>query len=233
MPPSTATGIVPKMPRNGFFGAARPTARHRLLHLGRKVSQFKNSRKDILSVEMAATWTGDVVVIGGGWSGMLVAKHCKEHGLKVRILEKHTFLGGVWKYQEDVPGGVMASTQTTSSWSFTEISDFPLTIQDGLNTDFPKHDLVQDYLERFAAHNGLLEIASLETSVEEVTKDEDDNFRTVTSDGSVYVSKRLCVSTGFLGNPRSKGFEVRGERGLADWLAASVLFYCSASHTLK
>lgn len=57
-----------------------------------------------------------------GWSGLLAAKHCKEHGLNVHILEKKGHHGGVWKYEQDVPGGVMKSTQTTSSWSFTEIS---------------------------------------------------------------------------------------------------------------
>ncbi len=153
-------------------------------------------------------WKGDVVVIGSGWSGMLAAKHCREHGLSVRILEQKAHVGGVWKYEEDVPGGVMFSTQTTSSWSFTEISDFPLRTEDGLNTDFPKHDVVQRYLERFAAHQKLHECTSFNSKVMSVTKDKDNNFNIKTIDGGFYVSKRLCVSTGFLGNPRSKGFEV-------------------------
>jgi len=152
-------------------------------------------------------WTGDVVVIGAGWSGMLAAKHCREHGLKVRILEQSDHVGGVWKYVEDVPGGVMFSTQTTSSWSFTEISDFPLRPEDGLNTDFPKHDVVQRYLERFAEHQNLYECTSFNSKVMSVVKDENNNFNITTIDGGFYVSKRLCVSTGFLGNPRSKGFE--------------------------
>jgi len=156
----------------------------------------------------AVTWRGDVIVIGGGWSGMLVAKHCKEHGLNVKILEKGTFLGGVWKYTEDIPGGVMASTQTTSSWSFTEISDFPLNREDGLNSDFPKHDVVQSYLERFAEHNGLPEITAFSAGAVDVIKDEEANvFYVSCTNGKTYASTRLCVCTGFQGNPRSKGFE--------------------------
>eukprot|EP01035_Chromulina_nebulosa_P017853 gene17853-23466_t len=151
-------------------------------------------------------WEGDVCVIGSGWSGMLAAKHCKEHGLKVRILEKSDYPGGVWKYT-DTPGGVMASTQTTSSWSFTEISDFPLLPEDGLVTDFPKHDIVQNYLERYAAHNKLPDITSYNSAVVWVTKDSNNKFNIVTSDNKLYVSDKLVVSTGFLGNPRSKGFE--------------------------
>jgi cation diffusion facilitator CzcD-associated flavoprotein CzcO len=58
---------------------------------------------------MKPTWTGDVLVIGAGWSGMLTAKHCRENGLTAWIIEKSDHVGGVWKYEEEVPGGVMVS----------------------------------------------------------------------------------------------------------------------------
>lgn len=153
-----------------------------------------------------AAWQGDVLVCGGGWSGMLCAKHCKEQGLNTHILEKASVLGGVWVYNEKTPGGVMASTQTTSSWSFTEISDFPLLKEDGLNTDFPRHDIVLDYLQRFGRHNGLDEIATFNVEAVRVQKISG-LFHTLASDGKLYVSKRIAMATGLLGNPRSKGFE--------------------------
>ena len=140
-------------------------------------------------------------------SGMLCAKHCREQGLNVHILEKSYQLGGVWVYNEKVPGGVMASTQTTSSWSFTEISDFPLTPEDGLNTDFPRHDIVLNYLQRFARKEGLPDITSFNCEAQEIKKI-NGLFHTVGSDGNLYVSKRICMATGQLGNPRSRGFEV-------------------------
>jgi cation diffusion facilitator CzcD-associated flavoprotein CzcO len=136
----------------------------------------------------------DVIVIGAGWSGLLAAKHCMEQGLTVRILEYGDHVGGVWKYKEDVPGGVMKSTQTTSSWSFTEISDFPL---ENLNTDFPRHEVVQDYLERYAAHFKLIEIINFNCGAKKTIKDDNGNFNVFTTDDRVFVSKRLCVSTGF------------------------------------
>lgn len=139
---------------------------------------------------------------------MLVAKYCLEHGLKPHMVDKRTYFGGVWMYDESLPGGVMASTQTTSSWSFTEISDFPLTPEDGLNTDFPRHDLVLNYLQRYAKHHNLIEHASLGKEVIDVVKACDGRYNIICSDGSVFVSQRLVVATGFLSNPRSKGFEV-------------------------
>ena len=98
------------------------------------------------------------------------------------------------KYSEE-PGGVMYSTQTTSSWSFTEISDFPLRPEDGLVTDFPKHDIVQRYLERFAEHYGLMDITSFLAVVVSVVKNDENKFVVTTRDGSVYTSQRLCVCT--------------------------------------
>lgn len=153
-----------------------------------------------------ADWSGDVLVIGGGWSGMLCAKHCKEQGLNVRILEKGPAVGGVWVYNEKQPGGVMASTQTTSSWSFTEASDCPLLPEEGLNTDFPRHDVVLRYLQKFAKQNKLPEICSYNCQAERVQK-LSGKFHTSGTDGKLYVSDRIVMATGQLGNPRSKGFE--------------------------
>jgi len=155
---------------------------------------------------MSVSWTGDVLVFGGGWSGMLTAKHCREQGLNVHILEKSCQLGGVWVYNEKQPGGVMASTQTTSSWSFTEISDFALTPEDGLNTDFPRHDVVLNYLQRFGRKEGMEEITTFNTEAVNVQKIKG-MFHTEASDGKTYISKRVVVATGLLGNPRSRGFE--------------------------
>lgn len=92
--------------------------------------------------------------------------------------------------------------------NMTYLTDFPLTASDGLNTDFPKHDIVQDYLERYSDANGLPKITSFNTEADSVLKI-DGKFHTTDKNGNLYVSKRLCVCTGFQGHPReSKGFEV-------------------------
>lgn len=153
-----------------------------------------------------AYWTGDVLIVGAGWSGMLMAKYCKSLGLTVRMLEKSAAIGGVWVYNEKQPGGVMASTQTTSSWSFTEISDCACLVEEGLNADFPRHDIVLRYLQKFARVNNLEEHCSFNCEAKRIQK-LSGKFHTEGSDGNVYVSDRIVMSTGQLGNPRSKGFE--------------------------
>ena len=47
---------------------------------------------------MAST---QVVVIGGGWSGLLALKHCLGRKLSAVALEAREDLGGVWNFSED------------------------------------------------------------------------------------------------------------------------------------
>lgn len=43
----------------------------------------------------------EVIVIGGGWLGLLVCKCMLEEGLIVVVLEKCFDVGGLWCYLED------------------------------------------------------------------------------------------------------------------------------------
>ncbi|CAM9412142.1 unnamed protein product, partial [Chrysoparadoxa australica] len=115
-------------------------------------------------------------------------------------------LAGVWKYKPDAPGGVMKSTQTTSSWSFTEISDFPLLPEEGLNSDFPRHDVVYAYLNRFAAHHNLRACCCFNVTVADCVKS-GKLWRVTDTQGVAYHSRFLTVATGFLQNPRTRGFD--------------------------
>jgi monoamine oxidase len=56
----------------------------------------------------------DVIVIGGGWSGLLAAKYCLVEGLKTVVLESRDTIGGVWAYTDDQRiGGVMKTKSKT------------------------------------------------------------------------------------------------------------------------
>ena len=65
----------------------------------------------------------DVIIIGGGCSGIATAKHCIEEGLtKILILEKRDNFGGVWYYSEDYNiSSVCKETEATSSQQVTEL----------------------------------------------------------------------------------------------------------------
>ena len=135
----------------------------------------------------------DVTVLGAGWSGILATKYMKEEGLTVVALEKRDGIGGLWYYSNDQEEKtVMKSTRTTSSSSFTEMSDFPMTEEMG---PFPHHSQVMDYLKSYCEKFDLFRHIFFNTTVEKVKKI-DDIWHTYASTGITFTSKYLIVCTG-------------------------------------
>jgi cation diffusion facilitator CzcD-associated flavoprotein CzcO len=92
----------------------------------------------------------DVLIIGAGWSGLLACKYCLGEGLSTLVLESRDSIGGVWSFTTDRRfGGVMTTTETTSSRCITEISDFPMPED---YPDFPSHKEILTYLNDFCLH---------------------------------------------------------------------------------
>src|SRR5262249_17990836 len=91
----------------------------------------------------------DVIILGAGWSGLMACKYCLGEGLKPLLLESRDSIGGVWAFTNDGRfGGVMTTTQTTSSRCITEISDFPMPAS---SPDFPSHVQPLAYLKSYGA----------------------------------------------------------------------------------
>ena len=135
----------------------------------------------------------DVVVIGGGWSGLLICKYAKEHGLSCVVLEKRDDVGGVWYYSDDSDTTtVMKTTQTSSSSTTTEMSDFPMPEEIG---EFPKHDDIHKYLKSYYKRFDLQTNFRFNCTVKHVRK-----FGTIwtteTADGQVYRSRNIAVCSG-------------------------------------
>ena len=87
----------------------------------------------------------DVIVLGAGWSGLMACKYFLDQGLTTLVLERRDTIGGVWAFTNDVGfGGVMTTTETTSSRSVTEISDFPMP---DTYPEFPSHVEILTYLK--------------------------------------------------------------------------------------
>lgn len=135
----------------------------------------------------------DVVVVGAGWSGLLTCRYMLEEGLSVVALERREDIGGVWRYSDDtsIPT-VMKSTQTTSSSTVTEISDYPMPKEIGM---FPHHTDILEYLHGFVRDFKLLPYLRFNCAVEKVEK-EGEVWRVSCSTGDVYTSKYLVIAAG-------------------------------------
>ena len=135
----------------------------------------------------------EVGIIGAGWSGLMACKYVLQQGLSVLVLEKQEHIGGVWKYSEsNERATVMKSTETTSSRSLTEISDFPMPDD---YPHFPHHSQIYTYLENYSAHFNLKKHIRLSAKVVKAEK-KVNIWQVHLEDGDFYQFNNLIVCAG-------------------------------------
>lgn len=140
--------------------------------------------------------TFDVIVIGGGQSGLACGYYLKRVKLDFLILDKQPTPGGAWLHAWD----------SLTLFSPAEYSSLPGWFMPKTEHKFPLREQVVDYLTKYENHYQLPVKRGVE--VLQVTK-ENDIFQVVTSNG-VYQSKTVISATGTWGNlfiPQLKGIE--------------------------
>jgi dimethylaniline monooxygenase (N-oxide forming) len=140
----------------------------------------------------------DVVILGAGWSGLLACKYCLGEGLKTLVLDKRDSIGGVWAFTEDARfGGVMTTTETTSSRCITEMSDFPMPES---YADFPRHHEVLAYLKAYCARFDLDRHILLGCNVVS-TRKSDEVWHVACADGTSHRARNVIVCSGVHQDP--------------------------------
>lgn len=92
----------------------------------------------------------EVLIIGFGWSGIVLSKYLKKHSISYRAIEKRESLGGIWFYSNDPETPTITKkTITSSSKFFTEMSDFPIPDEYGT---FPTGENLHRYLQSYVEH---------------------------------------------------------------------------------
>ena len=193
-PPNDHWKLVRSLPRVFSICASLLV---RSLHAGCKFhDQAENRQASAATIAMKQSdgrTNFDVIILGAGWSGLLACKYCLSEGLKVLVLEGRETIGGIWAYTDDQRfGGVMKTTQMTSSRCITEISDFPMPAN---YPDFPSHNEVLSYLESYCAQFRLSDHIRLGCSITTM-KRKDETWEVECSDNSQFCSKNIIMSTG-------------------------------------
>jgi dimethylaniline monooxygenase (N-oxide forming) len=134
----------------------------------------------------------DVVIVGGGFSGIYTLKHCIELGLNAIILEKSENLGGVWNINNK-PGGVHNFTFSVTSALYLSTTDF-LPPEDW--PEFPHSSLVNKHLMNYTTHFGLEKYILKSKEVNDVTQDKQTKIWTVITTNQTYQSKNVVIATG-------------------------------------
>jgi len=104
------------------------------------------------------------------------------------ILESQDSVGGVWNFTHNRQfGGVMTTTETTSSRCITEISDFPMP---EIYPNFPSHTEILAYLQAYCARFDLERHIKFRHQVLSVQKAEN-TWIVTCKNGSKYRGKKL------------------------------------------
>jgi cation diffusion facilitator CzcD-associated flavoprotein CzcO len=113
-----------------------------------------------------ATRTRKVAVIGAGSGGVNVAKHLLEAGHDVTVFEAGSYVGGMWKYEND-NGRSQAYLHLCiiTPRGKTEFPDFPFDEQ---TPRFPSHWDMYRYLKAYSDHFGVTERVRFRTPVSKV-----------------------------------------------------------------
>lgn len=102
------------------------------------------------------------VVIGAGFSGLLVALRLKQAGVPFTIIEKGTGIGGTW-WENTYPDCRTDVRSHIYTYSFR---------QRNWETHYGRQDKIQEYLHNFAKDNGLIEHMVFGTEVTKAAWDE-------------------------------------------------------------
>lgn len=114
----------------------------------------------------------DVCIIGAGWSGLIACKYMKQFGLSVVVLEKNDYPGGIWKYHKTGQCAITKNTHTSSSKTFTELSDFPIPDE---YPSFISHQQMMTYIRDYVKHFGLDDHIKYKTELGKLEKDKENN----------------------------------------------------------
>lgn len=142
-----------------------------------------------------------VCVIGAGCSGITAIKNLLQAGVKnVICFEQNDQVGGNWIYTErESHSSVCETTHIISSKTMSEYSDYPMPDH---YPDYPSHAQVLAYFQSYAKHFGLLPYIRFNTSVQQVTKIEDEKWQVKLANGEAHIFDYLFVANGHHSVPR-------------------------------
>lgn len=128
-------------------------------------------------------------VIGAGSCGIAAAKALYEARIPFDCFEAGPVVGGLWKFEN--PNGLSGAYSTlemNTSGPRMSYSDFPIN-----DDDYPPHEDVGDYFDRYVDHFGIRETITFNARVEHVAPVEGGGFDvTVQGDRRRYAAVLVC-----------------------------------------
>lgn len=130
----------------------------------------------------------DVIIIGGGQSGLVTGYFLKQHAVDFAILDANEAIGGSWQHYYE-------SLKLFSPAKWAELPGLPFP---GDSSHYPTRYEVIEYLREYARVHELPVRSGVR--VQEVTR-EGDVFALHTADGKVYHARAVISATGPFNTP--------------------------------
>ncbi|MCD0453042.1 amino acid permease [Actinocorallia sp. API 0066] len=147
-------------------------------------------------------YTRKYVIVGGGPTGMIMARALVKEGVPFDWFERHSDFGGIWDM--DNPGTPMyesahfiSSKYTSGFYGQPMPTEFP---------DYPSWKQIRDYIRRFGRDWGLYDRVTFNTEVEHAEPLPGDRWRVRLSDGRVLEYDGLIAVPGVTWHPNAPKF---------------------------
>lgn len=141
--------------------------------------------------------TNTVCILGAGPAGLLAARSLKKAGLAYDQYDQNPDVGGIWDINNDW-SPMYDSAHFISSKTISCLPGYPMPAD---FPEYPRHDLIFEYIKSFARDNDLYEAITLNTRIQRVERDEHGLWLLETEQGDRYRYKALYVCTGNTWNP--------------------------------
>lgn len=147
----------------------------------------------------ALTEDVEVLIVGGGFAGLLAGAHLVQAGITdIRIVEKGADFGGTW-YWNRYPGAACDVESYIYMPLLEEVGALP-------SERYAKAPEIFAHAKKIAAHFGLYDGALFQTGVREMSWDEQRHRWLVRTDRDDVIAARFVVScTGLMSSPKLPG----------------------------
>ena len=168
----------------------------------------------------------EVIVIGAGIAGLYQLHLLRESGVRARVFESGTGVGGTW-YWNRYPGARFDSESYSYAYSFSQ----ELLGEWDWSEHFASQPEILAYLQHVADKFDLLKDIQLSSNVRSAVYDEDRRcWQVEIDDGNIYRARFLVTAVGVLSEPtlpRIEGMESFGGRSFhtARWPHEAVDFH--------
>lgn len=145
----------------------------------------------------------DVIVVGAGPSGLILAKQFAAKGVNFQVFERNADVGGIWNI--DAPNSPMyESAHFISSRTLSAFPDFPMPEH---YPDYPSHAQLFEYIKSFADEYNLRQHIRFNTGVKHAQQDKDGNWTVELEQGDTITAKYLVCANGVTWEPNTVSWD--------------------------